>query len=156
MKKSPKHPNRLGIKIREIMTRDVVTIGSKSSVADAAAVMRDRDVGMLPVCDGGKILGIITDRDITVRVVAGGHDPKKVKVLQMMTPEVVYSYDHEDVLDAIEGMEERQIRRNVVLNRRKKLVGVISLGDVAVDIGNQALAGEALQMVSAPEQARAQ
>ena len=152
MKKAVKH-TRLGIKIREIMTRDVVTIGSQASVADAAAVMRDRDVGMLPVCDGGQILGVLTDRDITVRVVAGGHDPRKVKVGQMMTPEVVFSYDHEDVLEAIEGMEQRQIRRNVVLNRRKQLVGVLSLGDVAVDIGNQTLAGEALQMVSTPEKA---
>jgi CBS domain-containing protein len=152
MKKALKH-SRLGIKIREIMTRDVVTIGPKATVAEAAAVMRDRDVGMLPVYNDGQLLGVLTDRDITIRVVAGGHDPNRVKVREMMTPEVVFSYDHEDVLEAIEGMEKRQIRRNLVLNRRKELVGVLSLGDVAVDIGNQTLAGEALQRVSAPEKA---
>lgn len=151
MKKMHKR-TQLGIQIKDIMTRDVATINPKASVAEAAILMRDRDVGMLPVCDGETLQGILTDRDITVRAVANGLNLKKTMVLEVMTPEVVYSFEHEDVGDALDSMEQCQIRRQPVLNRGKRLVGVLSLGDIAVDTCNVNAAGEAFRQVCAPEQ----
>lgn len=151
MKKTLGHPARLGMKIREIMTRHVATIGPKASVREAAQAMRDRDVGMLPVLDGGRIVGLITDRDIVVRAIANGLDPKKIGVGQIMTTEIIYCFESEDVSDAVESMEVKQIRRLLIVNRGKRLVGVLSIGDVAVDIGDQTIAGEVLRKVSEPE-----
>jgi CBS domain-containing protein len=92
---------------------------------------------------------MLTDRDITVRATAAGHDPKTTPVHDVMTPEVVYCYDDEDVQAAAWLMEERQIRRLLVLNRDKRLVGIVSLGDLAVHTGEEALADEELSEVLA-------
>ena len=142
---------KLGMKIREIMTRVVATAAPSTRVKEAARLMSERDVGMLPVCDGGRVVGVLTDRDITVRAVAEGLDTARTTVREIMTPEVVFCYDYEDVKHAVASMELKQIRRVLVLNRRKQLVGVLSIGDLALDTGDRALAGELLQKVSEPE-----
>ena len=143
MKKTSRSAPKLGIRIRDIMTRDVATIGPDATVAQAAAQMRDRDVGMLPVCDGDRLLGLFTDRDVTVRAVAGGRNPARVKVREIMTTELFFCFDHEDVQEAVASFEQKQIRRLPILNRKKQLVGVLSIGDLAVDLGNRDLARRA-------------
>ena len=153
MKKPSRPSPKLGIRIRDIMTRDVATIGPDATVAEAAAQMRDRDVGMLPVCDGDRLLGLFTDRDLTVRAIAGGLNPARTKVREIMTRELFFCYDHEDVREAVLSFEEKQIRRLPIVNRQKRLVGVLSIGDLAVDVGDRDLVGEVLQKISAPERA---
>ena len=139
------------MKIKEIMTRDVVTIHPDATVDEAAQQMSQHDVGMLPVYDGEQMVGLFTDRDITIRVVGEGRDPKQTRVRDIMTPEIIYCYDHEDVKEAVDSFGKMQIRRLPVLNRKKQLVGVLSIGDLAVDTGNQLLAGQVLKKVSQPE-----
>lgn len=138
------------MRLNEIMTRDVEVIHPEATVAQAAAKMRELNVGPLPVCDGRRLVGMLTDRDITVRATAKGHDPEHTKVRDVMTPDVVYCFEDDSVEDAAQIMEEKQIRRLVVLNRDKDLVGIVSLGDVAVHTGDEELAGETLEAVSQP------
>jgi CBS domain-containing protein len=142
---------KLGMKIREIMTQVVAAVPPDATVQSAARLMLERDVGMVPVCEGARVVGVLTDRDITVRAVACGRSTRKTLVRDLMTPMVVFCYDDEDVADAVASMEERQIRRVLVLNRKKQLVGVLSIGDLALDTGDRTLAGELLQRVSEPE-----
>src|SRR5437867_2477475 len=115
------------MKIREIMTPDTQCVGSEESVVDAAILMRQLDVGVLPVCEGKKIVGMVTDRDITVRAVAGGRDTAGTKVREIMSPGSVCVFDDQDVDDAVHVMEKHQIRRAPVMNRERGLVGIVSL-----------------------------
>ena len=117
--------------------------------------MRGLDVGPLPVCgDSDKLAGIVTDRDITVRATAEGWDPTRTTVKEVMTPDVVYVYEDQDAKDAADTMAAHQIRRVLVLNRDKRLTGIISLGDLAVDAGKEARPGSTLREVSEPAEPR--
>jgi CBS domain-containing protein len=139
------------MQLKDIMTSKPECIRPDATLQDAARKMRDLDVGPLPVCgDDGRLAGLITDRDIAVRAIAEGKDPKTTTVREAMTEEIVYGFEDQDVDDAARVMEQRQIRRLVVLNRDKRLVGIVSLGDLAVDTGARATAGEVLREVSAP------
>jgi len=119
------------MQVREIMSSQVEVISPDSPIFDAAKKMKQLDVGSLPVCDGDRLSGMITDRDITVRAVAEGRDPKKTTAKETMTPDVVYAFEDQDYEEAAALMRKRQIRRLPVLNRDKKLVGILSLGDVS-------------------------
>jgi CBS domain-containing protein len=112
--------------------------------------MKNLDVGPLPVCENDRIVGIITDRDITVRGVCEGCDPKITMVRYVMTPGVVYCFEDQDIQEAAELMREKRIRRLAVLNRNKRLVGIVSLGDLALETGDEHLAWETLEKVSEP------
>ena len=138
------------MKVNEIITHDPEVIRPETALIEAAQKMKSLDIGMLPVCDGDRLVGVITDRDITVRGVAQGYDPKTARVQEVMTPEVIYCFDDEDVKDVAKKMEEKQVRRLPVLNREKRLVGIVSLGDLAVRTGKEKLAGEVLERVSKP------
>jgi len=138
------------MQVKDIMSRDVEVIRPDASIMEAAKKMSQLDVGPLPVCDGEHLVGMITDRDITVRAVAKGCDPKTTPIGEIMTSEVVYCFADQDVDTAAQMMEYRQIRRLPVLNREKRLVGILSLGDVALRSGDQTKAGEALKEVSEP------
>ena len=141
------------MQVKEVMTRGVECIRPGASLQEAARKMRDLDVGPLPVCgDNDRLAGMITDRDITVRAVAEGQDPKTARVQDIMTPDVMYCFEDQDVAEATRLMQESQIRRLLVLNRDKCLVGIVSLGDLAVKTGDKRLSGEALQQVSEPAQ----
>ena len=108
-------------------------------------------MGPLPVCgDNDRLVGMITDRDITVRAVAEACDPRTTTVQDVMTPDVVYCFDDQDVQEAARLMKEHQVRRLVVLNRDKRLVGIVSLGDLAVETGDERLAGKTVEQVSLP------
>lgn len=138
--------------LKDIMTRDVQVIPPDAPVKVAAEKMKALDVGPLPVCDGDRLVGILTDRDIAVRAVAEGRDPKRTKVRDIMTPEVVYAFEDQDVEEAARLMRDRQLRRLVVLNREKRLTGIVSLGDLAVETRDKTLAGDVLEKVSEPSE----
>jgi CBS domain-containing protein len=112
--------------------------------------MKSLDVGMLPICENDRLVGTLTDRDITIRSVASGANPNTTTVRDAMTREIVYCFDDEDVEDAAEMMEQKQVRRLPVLSRSKRLVGIVSLGDLAVRTQREKLAGEVLERVSEP------
>jgi CBS domain-containing protein len=137
------------MKIREIMTPDAQCVGPDETLVDAASLMRQLDVGVLPVCADTKVVGMITDRDITVRAVADARDPGSTKVHEIMSPGTVSVFEDDDVDEAVRVMEEHQVRRAPVFNHEDRLVGIVSLGDIAVD-ASAALSGEALKRVSQP------
>ena len=136
------------MQVKDIMTRDVRAIHVDECLEAAAAAMALLDVGPLPVHDDEKLVGVLTDRDIVVRAVATGMDPIQTRVGQVMTPAVVSCYENHDVKEAARLMEEHQVRRLMVLDRDGQLVGIVSLGDLAVGTGDEQLAGEVLEVVS--------
>jgi CBS domain-containing protein len=138
------------MKLKEIMTRDVEVIHPDETLQVAARKMRDRDIGFLPVCDGDRLVGVLSDRDITVRALAQGMQTDSMLGRDLMTSPVIYCFDDQDVDYAAKVMEENQIRRLVILSRDDKhLVGVVSLGDLAThDTSDRP--GEVLQKVSEP------
>src|SRR5258708_6770153 len=137
--------------VQEVMTRGVECVRPTDSLVRAAERMKDLDVGSLPVCgENDKLVGMLTDRDITVRATAEALPPRLGQVKDVMTPEVLYCFEDQDVTEATRLMELNQVRRLVVLNRDKRLVGIISLGDLAVKAGDEGLSGEALELVSEP------
>jgi len=136
------------------MTPSVLTVSRDTPLADAARLMRDSDVGPLPVADEGRLVGVLTDRDITIRAVADGKDPFSTRVDEVMTPKVVCCLDTDDVEHAAEMMQSAQLRRLLVVSEDGRLAGIVSLGDIAVRIGNDTLSGETLQHVSEPPPSR--
>jgi CBS domain-containing protein len=138
------------MRLGEVMTRDVEVIGSNARLREAAAKMKDLDVGLIPVCDGDELKGTLTDRDITVRATAEGRNPSKTKVSDIMSKEIAYCFEDQEIEEAMSLMEARQIRRLPILNREKRLVGIVSLGDLAVHTGQNELLGETLKEVSRP------
>jgi CBS domain-containing protein len=137
--------------VTDVMTRGAECIGPTDSLQEAAQKMSHMNIGLLPVCgDNDRLLGMITDRDITVRGVAQASDARTTTVKDVMTPDVVYCFDDEDVLEAARLMRNRQVRRLAVLNRDERLVGIVSLGDLAVETGDERLAGKTLEDVSLP------
>lgn len=141
-----------GMQIKEIMTRQVEVVHPEATLWEAAQKMAALDIGPLPVCTGDQLVGMLTDRDITVRATAEGRDPKATRVHEVMTPEVLYTFEDQDISEAARIMTEQQIRRLVVLNQAKKLVGIVSLGDLAVHTGDTHRAGETLEGVSEPSE----
>jgi CBS domain-containing protein len=111
--------------------------------------MRDHDIGLLPVCDGEHLLGVVSDRDLAIRALAEGMDPGTMIGREMITSPVMYCFEDQDINEAAQLMRDNQIRRLVVLNRAKRLVGVVSLGDLALN-GTNDFSGEVLQTVSEP------
>ena len=139
------------MKVKDVMTQGVECARPRDSIAHAAERMRGLDVGSLPVCgDEDKLVGMITDRDITIRATAGACDAKATPVGDVMTLGIVFCFEDQNVEDAARLMEDNQIRRLAVLNRDKRLVGIVSLGDLAVKTGDDHLSGEALERVSEP------
>jgi CBS domain-containing protein len=136
------------MQLREIMTRNVETITSDATLQEAAEKMKQLNVGSIPVLDGKQLLGIVTDRDITVRATAEGRE-HSMKVRDIMTREVVCGYEDQSVQDAAQLMKEHQIRRLPVMNRSQELVGIVALGDLAED-ASEKTSGKVLKEVSEP------
>lgn len=127
----------------------VETIEPDATVQQAAQRMRDLDVGALPVCDGSRLIGMLTDRDITIRATAEGKAPSECRVQDAMTPQVAYCFADEDVERAARLMEEQQIRRLPIVDRDKKLVGIVAMADIARTIDDPRK-GQVLEQVSEP------
>ena len=138
------------MKIRDMLTKDPHVIRPDAMISEAAKMMKHHDIGMLPVCDGQRLVGSITDRDLTVRAVAVARDPLSTKVRDVMTPSVFRCFDDQGIEEAAQLMEQKQIRRLPIVNRDKQLVGIISLGDLALRSQNEQLAEEVLESVSIP------
>jgi CBS domain-containing protein len=139
---------------KDVMTPGVEVIAPEASIYEAAEKMRHLDIGPLPVCDGERVVGMLTDRDMTVRAVAAGRDPRMTQVRDIMTPDLVYGCEDQEVRDAVRLMEQYQIRRLPVLNRAKQLVGMVALGDLAVHAGTWPVAAAVLEQVSEPGTSR--
>jgi CBS domain-containing protein len=138
------------MKLKEIMTKEVETVSPKDTLKEAAQKMRVRDIGFLPVSDGDKVLGVVTDRDLILRAIAEGMDPKTRIGNDFITTPIVYCFDDQDVDEAAKLMEEHQIRRLIILNRAdNRLAGVVSLGDIATK-GKEKTSAKVLQSVSEP------
>ena len=141
--------------LKEIMTPSVEIISPRATTADAARKMKDLDVGAIPVCDGEKLLGMITDRDLVLLVMAISRDPVQALVNEAMTPGVVvFCYEDEEAETAAELMAEKQIRRLPILARNNRLVGIVSLGDLVVDGLDTQTSGALLNNISDPSQSR--
>jgi CBS domain-containing protein len=138
------------MKLREVMTQNVEVAELTMNLQEAAIKMKTLDVGSLPVRQGTQLVGMITDRDITIRGVAEGCDPLKTTVSSVMTANFVYCFEDQEVQEAAQVMAKKQIRRLPIVNRDHQLVGIFSLGDLAVDIGDEDLTGEALEEISQP------
>jgi len=138
------------MRVKDVMTREAEVIYPDTTLKEAAELMKSLDVGALPVVDGERLLGMITDRDITVRATAAGADPCSARVRDAMTPEVIYCLEEQDATEAAGLMRENQIRRLPVLNADRLLVGMVSLGDLAVHDDSTAMAAMALSGVSEP------
>ncbi len=136
--------------LRDIMTRNVEVVSAGASLKNAAKKMKDLDVGLIPVCDGDRLKGVLTDRDITIRATADGRDPSKTKVSEVMSTDLAYCLEDQEVEEAVSVMEARQIRRLPIVNQNKRLIGIISLADIAVHVGDRDLSGETLEEISAP------
>ena len=134
------------MKVSEIMTRDVCLASPSQTLREAAAEMEKRDIGVLPVADKDRLVGMITDRDIAVRGISHGLDPE-APVSDVMSGEVKYCFEDDDIDNLAQNMASEQIRRLPVLNDQKRLVGIISLGDLATSPDGRAT-GAALSGIS--------
>ena len=136
------------MKVKDMMHKGAEFVAPNATLEQVAKKMRDYDVGAIPVCESGKPVGIITDRDITIRAWVNGKDVSKLVAEDVMTRKVVYCRDTEDAEDAIRIMETNQIRRLPVLDEAQKLIGMVSLGDISHALP-QDIAGEVAKAVSA-------
>jgi len=140
----------MSARIGDVMTRKPRVIQPDATVADAAAIMRQMDVGALPVCDGSRLIGMVTDRDITIRSTADGRDPHLTTVRDVMSSGVAWATEDDPVEEAARIMREHQIRRLPIVDDRHSLVGVVSLGDLATDLDADAETGDTLEQISEP------
>lgn len=139
------------MKLRDIMTTSVEFVSPEDSALEAASKMKSRNVGSIPVCEGDKIKGMVTDRDIVLRVVADGKDPKTSTCGQIMSKEIIEGFPEMDVHEAAQLMADEQIRRLPVVDNGR-LCGIVAIGDLAVKSIFVNEAGEALSDISKPNQ----
>jgi len=121
------------MRVKEIMKRDVEHVSPDSTVLEASEKMKARAWEPLPVCEEERLVGILTDRDITVRITEGGHDPARCKVRAAMTPEVVYCFEDQEVEEATWYVRDQNMWQVPVLDRDNRLVGILSLADLRIE-----------------------
>lgn len=138
--------------LRNVMTADPAFVSQDDTIQEAARLMDDLNVGSLPVCESGKLTGMITDRDITVRCTAVGKSPQEARVADAMSANVQLCRVTDTVELAREKMAEHQIRRLPVVDDDERLVGMVSMGDIATKSGDLAAAGDTLTEVSNPSE----
>ncbi|MCW5983436.1 MAG: CBS domain-containing protein [Bryobacteraceae bacterium] len=139
------------LRARDVMSADVVVVDADHSISEAADRMRSVDIGFLPVREGGRIVGVVTDRDITIRGTASGYDPSTTAVSSVMTADYEYVLEDDSIDEVARVMREKQLKRVMVLDSQKALAGVISLGDLANRVGDDSLSGDILERVTEPE-----
>jgi CBS domain-containing protein len=137
------------MKIRDAMTRDVCMVRPDQTLREAAQMMADLDIGALPVQENDRLVGMITDRDIAVRAVAEGRSAD-TPIREVMSKEIKYCYEDQDIEEVTRNMGDQRLRRLPVMDRDKRLVGILSLGDLAREGSTQDEAGEALGGISRP------
>lgn len=139
--------------VADIMTRNVRTLAPTDTVRRAAQSMGELDVGSIPVCNGKKLVGMVTDRDITLRGVAEGLDSEKTLLSDIMSKDIKWCYEDQSLDEVMETMAASQIRRLPVVSRDKDLVGIFSLGDLATKTDNEEV-GSVLEEISEPAAAK--
>lgn len=137
------------MQVKDEMTSKIEVVNPGMSVKDASRKMRDFNIGVLPVCENNRLVGIITDRDITIRLTAEAKDPGATKIKEVMTSKVEWCFEDDEVEKIAEKMESKKIRRLPVISHDKKLVGMLSLADLALR-GSRETACEVLEKVSMP------
>ena len=135
------------MQIRDVMTREVDLVDPTTVLTDAARLMRDGDVGVLPVGENDRLIGVVTDRDIVVRALANSRNPDSTPVREAMSDKVFYCFDDQSTEEVAANMGDQQIRRLPVVNRDKRLVGIVTLGDLSAG-GATREAGAALGLIS--------
>lgn len=138
------------MKVHDVMTPEVIMVGPNASLTEAAQLMKEEDIGPLPVCENDRVFGMLTDRDIAVRAVAEGRDPQSTRVRDVMTPDLVCCFESDDVEEAARLMQETQLRRLLVIDDDRRLVGIVSLADIVQQTGDDELGGETLERVTDP------
>ena len=136
---------------KDLMTKKPEFIPPTATLKEAADIMRKNDCGFLPVGENDRLIGAITDRDITIRGIAKGKDSEKTCVKDIMSQEIQYCFEEDKLEKIAEKMESLQIRRLVVLDKNKRMTGVISFGDIATKCKDKALCSELADAVSQPE-----
>ena len=137
----------MGKIIREAMTSNPKTVSSDQSVVDAARIMKQEDAGIVPIVDGDKLVGVLTDRDIAIKVVAEGKDPQSVKVTELASHDLVTVDPQQDLDEALRLMARHQVRRLPVVEEDGRLVGILAQADVARH-GDDAKTGEVVEEIS--------
>lgn len=140
------------MKVRDLMTRDVQVVSPNDTIRRAAALMDELNIGSLPVCDGERLVGMVTDRDITVRATSIGLEPDDTAVSSVMTDAPTVCYEDDPMIEVTRVMGDRQIRRLPVLDGQKRLVGIVALGDLATDAKDAAAVHTALDEISNPSE----
>ena len=135
-------------KIRDVMTTNPACVSAKDSIRDVANIMVREDTGVVPVVDGKKVIGMITDRDIVVRLVAQGKDPSSAKVNEAMTKNVRSVKEDSSVNDALQLMSTAQIRRVAVVNNNNEIVGIVSMKDIATESNDSGKVGKTVEKIS--------
>lgn len=136
--------------VNEIMTDRVQKIEPEATLTQAAQRMDDSNIGILPVCREDQLIGIVTDRDIIIRAISAGLDPKTTAVSDAMTAPVVFCFEDQSIEQAVSIMKRKQLRRIPVLDRNHSLVGLLSIDDLVVDLPDKSIALDLLQTISAP------
>jgi CBS domain-containing protein len=136
------------MKVKEVMSSDVRCIGPDATLHEAAQQMKQLDVGVLPVCGDDRLIGMITDRDIVIRSISEGAPPNLGHVCDVMTPKVVFCFEDQDVDEVADLMRREQIRRLPILNRSKRMTGIVSIGDLALESPDEEMIGATLRCVS--------
>jgi CBS domain-containing protein len=136
------------MKVKDVMHKGAEWVTPQTTVADVAQRMRDLDIGAVPVGENDRLIGMVTDRDIACRGVANGTDLSKLTARDVMSKGIFYCNDSEEIEDAMRIMEQKQVRRLPVINDKKRMVGMLSIGDIA-DAASHELSGEVIAAVSA-------
>lgn len=140
--------NQNSRQIRDVMTANPDCVSERDSLHDVARIMKDRDTGVVPVVDGRKIIGLITDRDIVVRGLAEGKNLENATVTDLMTKQVRSVRDDATVNEALELMSSAEVRRVAVVNKNDELVGIVSLGDISINTDKDGKVGKAVESIS--------
>jgi CBS domain-containing protein len=135
-------------KCREVMTKDPASCSASETVTKVAGLMKQHDVGSVPVVESDRLVGIVTDRDIVLKVVAGGRNPEQAAVTDVMTPNPVSCKEDDDLDYALRLMKERQVRRMPIVDGGGRLTGIIAQADVATRINKDAKTGELVEAIS--------
>ena len=119
------------MKVREIMTRNVECVSPEAGLGEIAQKMKSLDVGFIPVCENDRLAGTVTDRDIVIRGIAESRDTNNTRARDIMTRDIVSAFEDENVKDVAEKMRDKEVRRVLILDKSKRLVGVVSIGDIS-------------------------
>jgi CBS domain-containing protein len=138
------------MRVREVMTKSLESVSPNATLQEAASQMMGRDIGILPVCENNRVIGMVSDRDLVVRSMNSGISPAEVSVRDVMTRNVVKCYEDQLITEASQQMEENKVRRVVVVNRDEEMVGIVSITDIATQTGDDELTGNTLEKISEP------